>query len=284
MALRKTATVPQTTAASNTENATPDPASAPVQTAQDDAAPTLQARSTRAPDQPSAPSNDGQGDDFETGEAEVEATHETAASLPTAPSGGQIATTTPVRNDGFSALDGKTGFGSWPILKLDKTTFMVGDKDAGPEVFGVISGLREKYLYREAGKQQTENLFYSYDHQTHGTGKSVQATLKEWAAKGIKYEVKTYMEGGFLRVVKADNGNWKREKLCMLSIPPASIARLAGYRDELAMFHDGKTLAQVVTRCYAGENIKLDGGINFRPWEFEFAGYAVMSGDGKNFV
>lgn len=283
MALRKTATIPQTPAAANPENtATESPPFAVDEQSSD--GPALTSRSTRAPDQP-APSNDGQGDSFETGEHEAHGQgHEAASTLPTAPSGGQLATVTPVRNDGFNALDGKTGFGSWPILKLDKTTFMVGDKDVGTEVFVIISGLRSKYLYREKGKQQTENLFYTQDHRTHGTGKSVAATLKEWSAKGIVHEVKEYMEGGALRVVKQADGTWKREKLCMLSIPPASIARLSGYREELAMFHDGKTLAQVVTRCYAGENIKLDGGINFRPWEFEFADYAAMSGEGKNIV
>lgn len=171
-------------------------------------------------------------------------------------------------DDGFGALDNKIGFGSFPIVKLDKEDFFVGDKKYGKEFFCVVMGAKPKVLYKEAGTQDTEFLFYSYDNVRDISGRSVQDQLREWESKGIKWETKEYMECVVREMVPTDKtqANFTEGKVCLLNVAPASVSRLAGYRLEVKAYGG---MSAVITRCVAGDIVSV-GKTTFYPWNFEY--------------
>lgn len=168
-----------------------------------------------------------------------------------------------LQNDGFSDLDEEIGFGSFPIVKLDKNMFC----SEGMEVDSfhcVLMQSRDKWIW----KADDDNLFYSYDNVHDSAGRAVTQRIDEWVAAGFdraKIENRKYKEV----VAKMTDGPLVG-KLVLLSIPPASVKRLGGYRGEVAMVH-GRQLSQVVTKVLPGAKVQVNPKISFYPWNFEHA-------------
>jgi hypothetical protein len=182
--------------------------------------------------------------------------------------GGQDLITAPKSEpDGFEDLDDEIGFGSFPILTLSNGTFNIGDEDIGKEVSVILQQSRRKHLYKEGGVEDTEYVVYSYDEVNDMGGKPLDAIFAEWAEEGVdvsKIEHKKYSEAVGLIISDKHKG-----ELVLLSVPPASIKRFAGYRSELKVIRKAQP-QQVVTRLVVGPVIKASNGKKFNPWQFKF--------------
>lgn len=164
-------------------------------------------------------------------------------------------------DDGFSALDEEIGFGSFPMVKLDKDVFVV-EKAEHREFLCRIIGARPKWVY----KADDDHLAYSYDQVVSTSGKDLKAIQAEWKANGLKdVEVSKYMECAAQFLTPGDHF----EKLVLLSVAPASIKRLGGYRAELQI--TGQKLDETVTRVFPGAKVQVNPKISFYPWNFEKA-------------
>lgn len=258
MALKRGAAIPQTPAAASTETPDKKPEPAAQTTLQDRSQPATEAAPAPPPIETPA-----------TPEPTAQELATTSAPLPAIPAGGGMV---PVADDddGFGSLDNKVGFGSFPIVKLDKEDFFLGDKKYGKEFYCVILGVKPKILYKEAGKQDTEYLFYTYDNVKDVSNRSVQAQLREWETKGIKWETKEYMECVAREQIPVDKelSDFNDGKVVLLNVAPASVARLAGYRLEVK---PRGGMARVITRCIAGDMVTV-GKTTFYPWNFEYVG------------
>jgi hypothetical protein len=169
--------------------------------------------------------------------------------------------------DGFEDLDDEIGFGSFPILTLSNGTFNIGDEDIGNTVEVILQQSRRKHLYKEGGVEDTDFVVYSYDEVHDMGGKPLEAIFEEWAAEGVdrsKIEHKKYSEAVGLIISDKHKG-----ELVLLSVPPASIKRFAGYRSELKVIRKAQP-QQVVTRLVVGSVIKAGNGKKFNPWQFKF--------------
>lgn len=177
-----------------------------------------------------------------------------------APSGGFLANVGGA-DDGFGALDDQIGFGSFPMVKLDKNTFVIENAEYS-ELLAVMFQARSKWIY----KVDDENFVYSYDNVNDLSGKPLSAKIREWKAQGLgDHSSSMYMEVAAKIVSEGKH----KGKLVLLNVAPASVKRLGGYRAELKF--KNRTLSQVVTRIYPGSLIKLNAKISFHPWNFEFS-------------
>ncbi len=168
-------------------------------------------------------------------------------------------------DDGFSDLDDQIGFGSFPIVKLDKTEFLINDEtlgDGNAFTCRLLNG-RKKILVKESGDQDTKNLLYSYDGIHDTAGKLIEDRIAEWKADGVEsVERKTYFEAAAQLI-----GGDRDQELVLLSIPPASVSRLSGYRASVTM-REGVPLSDVITKCSKGAKVKIGNNITFYPWQF----------------
>lgn len=168
-----------------------------------------------------------------------------------------------VENDGFGDLDSALGFGSFPIVTL-KETFSMGEVELGTEFECVMISARSKWIIKEEA-QKTDKLCYSYDGIHTLGGKLVEDQLNEWRGAGVsKFEKKKYME-----VTAQIHGGEYDGTFVLLSIAPASVNRLGGYRVAVAANHQ-KQLNAVVTKCNRGPKLGK-GAEAFYPWNFEIS-------------
>lgn len=176
----------------------------------------------------------------------------------------------PAEADGFDGLDNAIGFGSFPIVKLDKDKFVGIGKDELDEFTCVLMQGREKYVF----KADDDHLVYSYDCITGTDGRSLDAHFGEWRDEGVTNEISRsrYFECVAQLVDTARAG-----ELVLLSVAPASVARLAGYRAVLKA--KGLKMQDVATKCCKGQKITVGGNKTFYPWEFLFVGEVDRSAD-----
>lgn len=176
--------------------------------------------------------------------------------------GSQVAAV--VKDDGFGDLDGALGFGSFPIVTL-KETFSMNDVELGTEFECVLISAKEKWLVKEKA-QKTEKLAYSYDKVRSLQGELLEDIKNRWRAEGVtQIEEKKYIE-----VTAQLMGGEHDGTFVLLSIAPASVNRLGGYRVSVAATH-AKTLNQVATKCSRGPKLGK-GAEAFYPWNFEMTG------------
>lgn len=196
-----------------------------------------------------------------------------AANLPAAPQAAGLPSTSlaaALGDDGFDDLNESIGFGSFPMVKLDKSSYEADGKDLGDSFNCVLLNARKKYLVK-AFKGDDAPMVYTYTdpltdpNAMDMSGTLVSAKLAEWRAQGHDTpEIKQYME-----VTARMAGGAMDGTIVLLSIPPASVSRLAGHRAAVMINH-GKQLSQVVTRCGLGPKIKT-GNTTFFPWDFSVA-------------
>lgn len=175
---------------------------------------------------------------------------------------------------GFDGLD-LTGM-SFDRVKLHEGTFKLGSEEAdiGTEFDCVIHSTRRLYVVRQSDEQDAKN-FYSYDPKglTFTDGSSSEEILQEWLEDGYgtdesPLDIKEYLEAMATIVNRDDEHN---ESMVMLSIPPASRAKLSGAAAQAFTKMGRATLDQVVTRCTVGKQLG-EGTKKFRPWVFKVVG------------
>lgn len=172
---------------------------------------------------------------------------------------------------GFEGLD-LTGM-SFDRIKMHEGKFLLGSEEAelGTEFDCVIHSTRRLYVVRQSTDQDAES-YYSYDATgaTFTDGSSAVEKLQDWADEGYGGEdapldIKEYLEAMATLVNRDDEYD---QQMVMLSIPPASKARLAGAAAQAYTKMRGARLDQVVTQCQVGKKVG-EGTKAFRPWVFK---------------
>lgn len=172
--------------------------------------------------------------------------------------------------EGFEDLE-VTGM-SFERVRLHEGTFKIGQDDAelGKEFKCQILSTRAIYVVRQDSSQDAE-MFYSYDPagQLKTDGSSAEETLAEWRSdgygvEGSPLEIKPYRE--VMATLKGRDDEYD-EMVVSLSIPPASVDRIAGVaftaKQKFKRLPSG-----VITECKVGKLIG-EGTKAFRPWVFK---------------
>jgi len=172
---------------------------------------------------------------------------------------------------GFEGLE-LTGM-SFDRIKMHEGKFLLGsdETELGTEFQCVIHNTRRLFVVRQSTDNDAE-AFYSYDSEgkTFTDGSSASEKLEEWADEGYGGEenpldIKEYLEAMVTLVNRDDEYDGQ---MAMLSIPPASKARLAGVAAQAYTKLRGAKLNDVVTQCQVGKKVG-EGTKAFRPWVFK---------------
>ena len=151
-------------------------------------------------------------------------------------------------------------YGVLPNCSLNKGAFKLSDGTSlGTEFVCVIQEVKPKYLYKTAvaDLDPRHSVVYTYD-KTSTNGKPLQPIIDGWAAQGIGFDVKNYLEAV---CVLEDN------RIILLSIPQTSISRLTSH--VITVTVSKRLLSQVKTRVFIGPEVKSK--IPFSPISFEIA-------------
>ncbi len=177
-------------------------------------------------------------------------------------------------DSGFEGLE-LTGM-SFDRIKLHEGQFKIGsdEEELGQEFDCVLHNSRALYVVRQSTDNDAES-FYSYDQkgQTFTDGTSAREKLEDWAEDGYGGEespldIREYVECTATLVNRDDEHD---QSMVMLSIPPASKARLGGVAAQAYTKMKGALLSDVVVRCQVGKKIG-EGQKAFRPWVFKVVG------------
>ena len=176
------------------------------------------------------------------------------------------------RDDSFDGLEDELGFGSFPIVKLDKTEFVCGNHtmEALDEV--ILLQAKKKHLYKASQSDDKDvPLVYSYDGVYDIGGTPLTQVFAEWVDEGAMEPGNTpfhsiYMEV-YAQVLSCSASDLVGE-LVMLNIAPKSLRVLSGYQAKVRL--KGAKLSQVVTRVCKGQKVSMPGGKSFYPWDFRF--------------
>lgn len=175
---------------------------------------------------------------------------------------------------GFEGLD-LTGM-SFDRIKLHEGTFKLGSEDAdiGNSFDCVIHSTRRLFVVRQS-EDQDAKAYYSYDSKgdTLTDGSSAAETKQEWLEDGYgtadsPLDIKEYLEAMAVLVNRDDEFEGQ---MVMLSIPPASKAKLSGAAAQAFTKMNKALLSDVVTRCIVGKQLG-EGTKKFRPWVFQVVG------------
>ncbi len=176
--------------------------------------------------------------------------------------------------NGFEGLE-LSGM-SFDRIKLHEGQFKLGsdETELGTDFECVIHSTRKIFVVRQSDDNDAET-FYSYDPQgkTFTDGSSAQEKLEDWADDGYgtaenPLDIREYLEAMATLVNRDDE---HEGTMVMLSIPPASKARLAGVAAQAYTRFKGARLDQVVTQCQVGKKIG-EGQKAFRPWVCKVTG------------
>lgn len=161
----------------------------------------------------------------------------------------------------FGSLDAKLGYGAFPQVKLDKDMFAVGEEGEIESFDFKALGSQSRWIY----KSVNEELFFSYDNQTATDGRPVESILADWKADGDSLKERREYQEVYGYIL---NGEFA-DRMVVLSVPPASVPRLAGLQAELRAMR-GLELGQIVMKIEKGAKIKTKAGQTFYPWKFSF--------------
>lgn len=175
---------------------------------------------------------------------------------------------------GFEGLE-LTGM-SFDRIKLHEGQFKLGQEEIelGAEFDCTIHSVRKLFVVRQSTDNDAES-FYSYDPKgsTFTDGGSAREKLEEWLEDGYGTEdapldIREYGEATATLVNRDDEFD---DQMVMLSIPPASRARLSGAAAQAFQKFKGALLSDVVVRCMVGRKAG-EGQKSFRPWVFKVVG------------
>lgn len=211
----------------------------------------------------------------EVAQEEETASNETGTTVSTDVKPTGISTHVAPSDDGFGDLDDQIGFGSFPIVKLDKDKFIVGDASLD-QIDCIIMSVRKKYLFKVkqgSGDNEQESICYSYDGIHDTSGNPLSSVFEEWKEEGFESDPSRsdYMEA--VAQLADEAAGELNGQLVLLSVPPASVKRLAGYRAQLKVVYRQKP-QQVITRCMKAPLVKITPKISFYPWDFKKVGNA----------
>jgi hypothetical protein len=167
-------------------------------------------------------------------------------------------------NEGFEGLD--MGFGSFPVVRLQETTFSTSDGDSLGQTFVcVMHTSKKKFLLKCEDSNEAEEFVYSYDKITTTSGqKQIADVMSEWAAKGWTKPIwKDYVD---ITSQLVDLQTRELGTVVLLSIPHTSNSRLSGYLTTQLVKQ--RHISQVITQIYPGQKV-TSGKFPFHPWAFK---------------
>jgi hypothetical protein len=207
---------------------------------------------------PAATATATPGSQFEHNERETDPVPATvqapATALATQSSGGK-----------FGSMDNKLAFGAFPQVKLDKDKFVVGEEGEIDAFDFKPLGSQSRWIY----KRDADEFFFTYDNVTATDGRPVQDILNDWKAEGTPLKERREYQEVYGYIMDGEFA----ERMVVLSIPPASVPRLAGLRAELQAMKN-LDLDQVIIHIEKGSKIKTKAGQTFYPWKFSFKSLA----------
>lgn len=170
---------------------------------------------------------------------------------------------------GFEGMD-LTGM-SFDRIKLHEGQFKLGQEETpiGTDFECVIQATRRLYVVRQSDDNDAD-AFYSYDPEGKTNTDGSESKLEEWKEDGYEetIEIKEYMEAVALLVNRDDEFD---QMMVMLSVPPASRARVAGAAAQAQFRLKAKNLSEVVVRASVGKQVGT-GTKAFKPWNFSLVG------------
>lgn len=169
-------------------------------------------------------------------------------------------------DDGFDSIE--VNFSSYPRVKLEAGKFWAGTENLGDQFTAQLAQVRKVYVVRDRADQNDKGgrAIWTHDGETTTQGLSVAAIKAKWASEGFTDPV-TRETGEGVALIKDGK---MAGRMVMLSIPQQSMAKLAGYHNELKLSR-GLRASQVLTRVYVSEPVKASSG-TFTPWGFAYAG------------
>lgn len=212
--------------------------------------------------------------------------------VPAKPQSSRAMAVADAEDDEFDNLGQEVGFGSFPIVKLDKAELVCADLNVtAKSIDGVIMKGRRKYLYKASREQDEERLAYSYhDTDTDGNiltadGRKLIDVIAEWKEDGKVDVVRSRYYECMLHVldVECEKKSATEDaraalvgELVLTSIAPSSVQRLAGFQQKLKLKKGQPKLRDVVTRLSAGSKItpKKNPANTYFPWDFKLLGLA----------
>lgn len=181
--------------------------------------------------------------------------------------------------DGFEELDDALGYGSLPMVKLDKD-----ELDVEGVRFKSLDVIMHRMKYKWMVKPRNEDgapFCYSYDRKVDTKGRPISEWIAEWVEDGEMKSGDTPHEAKYAEIVSevAEEGNEFDGRMVILNIAPASVAKLSGYRQDLKLggirrYGRALGLTQVVTRLGKGKLIKTASNQSFYPWAFSMVALA----------
>lgn len=202
-------------------------------------------------------------------------------SLPATTTGGAVA---PVKGGSgatgdFDSVAGELGFGSFPQIKLDKDKFIAGNDQKNEMEEFDFRPMTSKARWIYKAQKDSKDFFFSYDQVQANDGTAVSQKLADWRAGGfMNPEIRKYQEVyGYI----VSDGEYK-DRMVILSVPPASAPRFAAYIAELSLKrYDGQPVddnnkpvplnpSETICHITKGAKITTKDGNTFYPWEFKF--------------
>lgn len=178
-----------------------------------------------------------------------------------------------VGNDSsFDSLDDDVGYGSFPMVKLDKDTLVTSDGDEFKSLDAVLIRMSRKTLVKaRPGQDDDIPFFYTYNNTTALDGRSVSDYLREWRESGEMEDGAEPVKSEYLEVLGEVHGTGTDldGEFVIFNVAPASRRKLAGYKMKLQA--RGLALNKVLTRVAAGAKV-TKGKNTFHPWDFKLVG------------
>jgi len=205
----------------------------------------------------------------ETAVAVVEAAAPTVSAQRTA---SQAAMLGDMANRGFEGL--KIDFSSFPSIVLKDGEFQVSGStkafDGKKGFDGIITGTRKKVAMRVGGDDDGDVVFADEAKQFQDPNTEAGAKVQEWKAKGLKPELKEYIEAFTMITVIHDPDADVEDligSLVVVQVSPTSCGRFSGYTAIQQMKH-GLDPNGYQTNFSRGEKV-TNTKFPFYPWNFK---------------
>lgn len=171
----------------------------------------------------------------------------------------------------FTCLE--TGFGSFPRVKVNRGKFEIDDKPFAASFVANIFDARSQYVYRDRDDDdKNTRVLWSYDQRITTSGELIEQEIAKWEAEGfMDHDMKRYVEA-VATITSCPESPEVEGQVVLLSIPPTSEKRMAGYQVVLKRTRN-KHIPDVLTLIKA--DTIASSSRTWDAWVFSFAGLAM---------
>jgi hypothetical protein len=174
----------------------------------------------------------------------------------------------------FDLLDEEVNFTSYPMVKIKAGQITInGAKYAGDLIVKCVQ-IAFQWIVKSSNEEDAKYFFSPDGGKTDMKGNSGDDIKKGWvenhAVNPKEINVKKY---AMLHAVDRTS-----QAMIAISIPPSSIGRLAGYKNELAPL-GRPPITECWTQCLLGDVAEADvkgKKVNWTPWNFKYIGRVTL--------